>query len=54
MIETKDWENESRVSKEFTDLNYELLDTKKDLILINENHQQKNDWKNKNFSKRWK
>lgn len=43
IIEKKNWENEFRVSKEFTDLNYELLNTKKELILINENHQQKID-----------
>lgn len=43
IIEKKNWENEFRVSKEFTDLNHELLNTKKELILINENHQQKID-----------
>lgn len=43
IIEKKNWENEFRVSKEFTDLNYELLNTKKELNLINENHQQKID-----------
>lgn len=43
IIEKKNWENEFRVSKEFTDLNHELLNTKKELNLINENHQQKID-----------
>ena len=43
IIEKKNWENEFRVTKEFTDLNHELLNTKKELNLINENHQQKID-----------
>ncbi len=43
IIEKRNWENEFRVSKEFTDLNHELLNTKKELNLINENHQQKID-----------
>ncbi len=43
IIEKRNWENEFRVSKEFTNLNNELLNTKKELNLINENHQQKID-----------
>ena len=43
IIEKRNWENEFRVSKEFTDLNHELLNAKKELNLINENYQQKID-----------